>query len=282
MYNDIVTPANVSTPPRPKPKPQGAGPDSPVKTTTTASGAVREMRPFQLGEGFQLFCPYCWHAQGTTYGEQCGLCGGQVLPQGTYPTSVTINGRALPVPRGGSGDGPSPATVARFWTKVNKDRPIPADRPELGPCWLWTGSLNSHGYGVFGRGRRGRNGLPTFFAHRIAYLLSVGPIPDGLQPDHLCRNHSCVNPDHVEPVTGQVNTLRGNTIPAAHALKTQCPSGHPYDEVNTRWYQGRRYCRACDLIKTWKRRGIGFTTVNGMPVREVSVTLNGKAVPHGY
>lgn len=70
-------------------------------------------------------------------------------------------------------------------------------------CWLWTGNLSDNGYGVVEvRDRRRR-------AHRVAYELVHGPIPSGLEPDHLCRVRCCINPAHLEPVTRQLNTLRG-------------------------------------------------------------------------
>lgn len=80
----------------------------------------------------------------------------------------------------------------RFWANVDKDAGA--------PCWLWTGSLNSDGYGRF-------NGK---LAHRRTYLEVVGPIPDGLVLDHLCRVRNCVNPDHLEPVTQRENMRRGD------------------------------------------------------------------------
>lgn len=127
----------------------------------------------------------------------------------------------------------------RFWSKVNKDAPVPADRPELGPCWLWTGAQAYNGYGFFRAG-------PLVRAHRFAYEFFVGPIPEGLQIDHLCRVRNCVNPDHLEPVTGQENHRRGNSGKLERE-RTHCPQGHPYDEANTRWWRGRnRHCRACD------------------------------------
>lgn len=120
--------------------------------------------------------------------------------------------------------------IARFWSHVDKTE----------NCWLWTGS---HGlYGVFRIG--GRDGH-NIGAHRYAYELLVGPIPGGMQLDHLCRVKLCVNPDHLEVVTPRENTLRGGTIPAANAAKTHCLRGHPFDEPNTYWHRGRRYCRAC-------------------------------------
>src|SRR5215217_4530196 len=75
----------------------------------------------------------------------------------------------------------------RFWTKINKDGP--ASPWVDGPCWLWTGARTKRG----GYGRFGLNGgkVP---AHRFAYEILVGPIPDNLEPDHLCRVTNCVNP----------------------------------------------------------------------------------------
>ena len=110
--------------------------------------------------------------------------------------------------------------VDRFWARVVKGD----------GCWLWSGATNDHGYGQLHRDRR------TVYAHRFSYELAVGPIPAGLQIDHLCRNRSCVRPHHLEPVTSAVNTRRGEP-----ANRTHCPLGHPYDEANT----GRRFCRAC-------------------------------------
>lgn len=107
-------------------------------------------------------------------------------------------------------------------------------------CWLWSGSLRSGGYPILWNGQR------QVAAHRWSYEQHVGPIPDGLVIDHLCRVRHCVNPAHLEPVTSRENTRRSElTIASRNAAKTHCPSGHPYDEENT--HQGKlgRYCRAC-------------------------------------
>jgi hypothetical protein len=94
----------------------------------------------------------------------------------------------------------------RFWAQVDKDGPVPESRPDLGPCWLWTGYVHpATGYGQFGV--RAGTRLP----HRIAYQYLVGPIPKGLHLDHLCHNRLCVNAErHLEPVTPQENIRRGD------------------------------------------------------------------------
>ncbi|MFJ2662519.1 HNH endonuclease signature motif containing protein [Arthrobacter koreensis] len=90
--------------------------------------------------------------------------------------------------------------------------------------------------------------------HRVAYELFSGPIPNGLVLDHLCRNRGCFNPNHLEPVTRAVNNLRGVGFMAAHARKTHCPKGHPYDEKNTQIKNGARRCRACISIENRRYR----------------------------
>jgi len=110
-----------------------------------------------------------------------------------------------------AGSLPRSASVeARFWEKVNKHGPVPQYRPELGPCWIWSGSCSRSGHGFF------RVGGKLVGAYRFAYELLVGPIPDGYEPDHLCRVPPCVRPiadehglAHLEPVTHAVNIQRG-------------------------------------------------------------------------
>ena len=104
-------------------------------------------------------------------------------------------------------------------------------------CWVWSGGRIHEGYGVFWLGGK------TLRAHRWAYETFVGPIPEGLVLDHLCRRPECVNPEHLEPVTQSVNINRGVLW---EKEKTHCSRGHAYDEVNT--YidpDGHRHCRAC-------------------------------------
>lgn len=131
----------------------------------------------------------------------------------------------------------------RFWSKVDKDGPVPAHRPDLGPCWLWAASLNHYGYGQFSL-----SGRPQA-AHRISYEMLVSAIPAGLELDHLCRDHACVNPSHLEPVTHAENMRRGRS--GAHQLaKTHCPHGHPYQGENLCVdRRGFRQCRACNQAR---------------------------------
>ena len=122
----------------------------------------------------------------------------------------------------------------RFMDKLQEDA-------ETG-CWHWMGSKFPTGYGRF------KVGGKVCYAHRFSYELFVGPIPDGLSIDHLCRNHPCVNPGHLEPVTHRVNVLRGCAPTAHNAAKTHCPKGHAYDLFNTYVNrQGGRSCKACGL-----------------------------------
>lgn len=118
----------------------------------------------------------------------------------------------------------------RFWAKVDKS----------GDCWLWTAAICQTG----GYGRVKVDGK-MLKAHRVAYELTIGPIPDGLTLDHLCRVRRCVNPAHLDPCTMGENTSRGTTW-LVHRSKTHCPHGHPYSGENLRVdKQGYRHCRTC-------------------------------------
>jgi hypothetical protein len=93
----------------------------------------------------------------------------------------------------------------------------------------------------------------TVKATRYGYAALVGPIPEGLQLDHLCRVRRCVRPDHLELVTSRENSLRGIGPAAINARKTHCSKGHPYDAENTAIYEGdgkrHRYCKQCNRDK---------------------------------
>jgi hypothetical protein len=134
------------------------------------------------------------------------------------------------------------AIGARFWAKVDK----------TAGCWLWTAGLHTNGYGKFTV-----NGK-TLLAHRVAYEMAFGPIPVGLQVDHVkargCTNRHCVNPAHLEAVTCRENLMRGDTLAATLAAVTHCPKGHAYDDENTyRRTTGTRACKACSRLRNEQR-----------------------------
>lgn len=141
---------------------------------------------------------------------------------------------------------------ARFWGKVNIPSPIATS------CWIWTGTT-LRDYGQFWLNNT------TKRAHRVSYEEIIGPIPDGLELDHLCRNPLCVNPLHLEAVTTSENNLRGNS-PALvsernkkrHAERTHCAHGHELTFENTylRKADGyvRRDCKECGRLKMRRRR----------------------------
>lgn len=107
-------------------------------------------------------------------------------------------------------------------------------------CWIWTASTYPQGYGRFGYNYKIEK------AHRWSYEYFVGPIPEGKEIDHLCRMRNCVNPDHLEAVIHKENCKRGNVGNSAalrQRSKTNCPQGHPYNDVNTYWYQNKRGCK---------------------------------------
>jgi hypothetical protein len=122
--------------------------------------------------------------------------------------------------------------AADFWKRVDK----------TDSCWLWTGALHSAGYGVVRINACLGSQGDLVYAHRYAYELLRGRIPDGLFLDHLCRVRNCCNPDHLEPVTHQVNLSRG-----LGAKKSHCSRGHEMtgDNVYIRPDTGGRQCLTC-------------------------------------
>lgn len=137
--------------------------------------------------------------------------------------------------------------LARFWEKVEM---IPFET-----CWLWTGGTTPSKNGAYGHflvsNRPRRQGL----AHRFSYEFRYGPVPDGLELDHLCRNTTCVNPAHLEAVTHRVNVLRGSSPTAISVAMNACIKGHPFTTKNTGHNsRGSRYCRECHRVNEHERR----------------------------
>lgn len=122
-----------------------------------------------------------------------------------------------------------PAAIERFWSRVDKS----------GPCWLWTGSRTTAGYGNLGIEGQ------THYAHRLAYALVVGPIPARRVLDHLCRVRHCVNPAHLEPVTDRENIRRGLS---PYGVRKMCKRHHDITDPANVYIQpsnGGRRCRVC-------------------------------------
>lgn len=113
----------------------------------------------------------------------------------------------------------------RFWAKVRK----------TDTCWLWEAGQQGEGYGSFKINGR------HIQAHRFSYELLIGPIPEGLELDHLCRIRLCVRPEHLEPVTHQENIRRGAQ---GIVIRPFCKRGHPLSEAKIRG-NGTRVCRPC-------------------------------------
>ena len=146
----------------------------------------------------------------------------------------------------------------RFWRRVDVS---------AGPnsCWLWTKAISPYGYGKLTY--RGR----VVAAHRVAFELAVGPIPDGLQVDHLCHtlactaasrcvHRRCVNPAHLRATSARENTLRSWAPSAVNARLESCRRGHAFSDGNIYWEAvsdtGRlkRHCVQCRRLAQARRR----------------------------
>jgi hypothetical protein len=123
----------------------------------------------------------------------------------------------------------------RFWEKVNRNGPVPAHRPELGPCWLWTGSTNDKGYGKIGFHRHYVNHI--LYAHRISYLLAHGVLPDDREICHECDTPPCVRPDHLFAGTRRDNLV--DMVQKGRDNKTSCWRGEAHYKAKLRDQQVR-------------------------------------------
>lgn len=110
-------------------------------------------------------------------------------------------------------------------------------------CWEWAGYHRADGYISFSVGSK------KFKAHRVAYELLVGPIPEGLEIDHICRNRGCVNPKHLRPVT-HVQNMKN----AVFATGDNKHNDKDHDFTPYLWKQGL-VCKICRLDNIRTRRG---------------------------
>lgn len=133
----------------------------------------------------------------------------------------------------------------KFWEHVYTE-------PNTG-CWLWGGKLDTKGYGMITVPANNKPGFKHLRAHRVGYELVVGPIPQGLDLDHLCKVKCCVSPYHLEPVTRKENTIR------YYGPRPFCKNGHELSGYNLRVNaKGHRFCRQCHREEAraawWKKK----------------------------
>lgn len=133
----------------------------------------------------------------------------------------------------------------RFWPKVNVTE----------TCWHWTGAKNEKGYGLFYADDK------QIRAHRYSYQRVNGPIPDGLQIDHICHNPACVNPEHLRAVTVKQNnenrTTRTPTISGVRGVHMR---------IDGKWYG-----RVCHNKQTYRTGG--FATIPEAEAAVVALRL---------
>ena len=123
--------------------------------------------------------------------------------------------------------------MERFWSKVEK----------TDGCWIWMASRDPKGYGTFGFEGR------VHKAHRVAYILAFGEVPNGAHVLHSCDNPHCVNPSHLRPGT-HTDNMQDKVLRGRHfqSNQTHCKRSHPLDDLNTYMTpDGRRNCRTCRL-----------------------------------
>lgn len=141
--------------------------------------------------------------------------------------------------------------------RAKTDAQVLADHswPQENGCILWVGAQNK-GYGKLRRADTGK----TWYAHRFAWTLQKGPIPDGMVVDHLCRTPLCVNVEHMEVTSIRVNTIRGISHSAKNYRKTACKRGHDFTPENTFPCNGDKPGRGCVACRRlWQRaRNMGM------------------------
>ena len=115
-------------------------------------------------------------------------------------------------------------------------------------CWLWVAGKDNNGYGQFWVKPRTRR------AHQLAYEAVHGPVPNGLELDHICRKPACINPDHLRAVTHYENVMCGFGVGARAARQERCKHGHDLTPENLVKTSGtRRMCLLCH-----RRRALAY------------------------
>ena len=153
--------------------------------------------------------------------------------------------------------GPIPKSpTERMWAKVERGGPD--------ECWPFVGQIIPAGYGLVSMPA----GSGYLRAHRLAWESVNGPIPDGIDIDHMCHNvdpncaggdsclhRRCCNPAHLDATTRRINTLRGKTLASRKAAQTHCVNGHELVGVNLYVHRqrGTRMCRTC-MVETARLR----------------------------
>jgi hypothetical protein len=169
------------------------------------------------------------------------LCGcGQKTPlaKQSLRSRGDVAGRPVRYVRGHRGSG------GPFWAEE--------DRGYETPCWVWQGAKDPKGYGRIADGNGGSD-----YAHRVYYEQRHGPIPKGMQLDHLCRVLPCVNPDHLEVVVPAENSRRGirtklTAGKVAEIRRLRAVSGLTYREIAERFGVGTSHVSKIVLRKVWK------------------------------
>lgn len=168
---------------------------------------------------------------GYNYPSEMKCRSGVQPPSGVAPSRWRAKMRTKSIPQ------LTPEQEERFWSKVEVHQPA--------GCWEWSAEIDRWGYGRFSMLKK------HWLAHRVAFSILIGQIPEGLQLDHLCRNRRCVNPDHLQTVTARENLARSQA--PAHRVRRSgvCQKGHSDFTVTNK---GRWVCRVCSAANQQRYR----------------------------